>query len=48
MQSRIKSKGYGEDKLINQCVNGVECKDESHQMNRRTEFNFVNIPADTK
>ena len=47
-QSRIRSKGYGEDKLINQCVNGVECKDESHQMNRRTEFNFVNIPADTK
>lgn len=47
-QSRIRSKGYGEEKLINQCVNGVECKDESHQMNRRTEFNFVNIPADTK
>ncbi len=47
-QSRIRSKGYGEDKLINQCVNGVECQDESHQMNRRTEFNFVNIPADTK
>ena len=47
-ETRIRSKGYGEDKLINQCVNGVECKDESHQMNRRTEFNFVNIPADTK
>lgn len=47
-QSRIRSKGYGEEKLINQCVNGVECQDESHQMNRRTEFNFVNIPADTK
>lgn len=47
-QSRIRSKGYGEEKLINQCVNGVECKDESHQMNRRTEFNFVNIPAETK
>jgi len=47
-EKRIKSKGYGEDKLINQCVNGVECKDESHQMNRRTEFNFKNIPADVK
>ncbi len=47
-ENRIRSKGYGEDKLINQCVNGVECKDESHQMNRRTEFNFVNIPADVK
>jgi len=47
-ENRIRSKGYGEDKLINQCVNGVECKDESHQMNRRTEFNFKNIPADVK
>ena len=47
-ESRIKSKGYGEDKLINQCVNGVECKEESHQMNRRTEFNFKNIPAAAK
>ncbi|MEL4456834.1 OmpA family protein [Lutimonas vermicola] len=44
-ESRIKSKGYGEEKLINQCVNGVECKEESHQMNRRTEFNFANVPA---
>ena len=46
--SRIKSKGYGEEKLINQCVNGIECTDESHQMNRRTEFNFVNIPSTSK
>ncbi len=44
-ESRIKSKGYGEDKLINQCVNGVECREESHQMNRRTEFNFLNVPG---
>ncbi len=43
-ESRIRSQGYGEEKLINQCVNGVECMDEAHQMNRRTEFNFVNIP----
>ena len=41
---RIKSKGYGEEKLINQCINGVECHDDVHQMNRRTEFNFVNVP----
>lgn len=42
---RIKSHSYGEEKLINQCVNGVECDDEAHQMNRRTEFNFVNIQS---
>jgi len=47
-ESRIRSKGYGEEKLINQCVNGVDCQDDSHKMNRRTEFNFVNIPADVK
>ncbi|MCK5637502.1 MAG: OmpA family protein [Flavobacteriaceae bacterium] len=44
---RIKAKGYGEEKLINQCINGIECDEEAHQMNRRTEFNFINI-QDTK
>ncbi len=43
--TRIQSKGYGEDKLINQCVNGVNCDESSHQLNRRTEFNFVNNPT---
>ena len=42
---RIRSKGYGEEKLVNECVNGVECDDSKHQMNRRTEFNFVNTQA---
>lgn len=42
---RIKSKWYGEERLINQCVNGVECEEEAHKMNRRTEFNFVNSPT---
>jgi outer membrane protein OmpA-like peptidoglycan-associated protein len=45
--NRIRSKGYGENRLINQCVNGVECDEDAHQMNRRTEFNFVNIQAKT-
>jgi len=42
---RIRSKGYGEERLVNECVNGVECDDSKHQMNRRTEFNFVNTQA---
>ena len=42
---RIQSRGYGEEKLVNECVNGVKCDDSAHQMNRRTEFNFVNIQA---
>ncbi len=42
---RIRSRGYGEEKLVNECVNGVQCDDSKHQMNRRTEFNFVNTQA---
>lgn len=42
---RIKSVGYGEDKLKNQCIDGVECDESAHQMNRRTEFNFMSSQA---
>ncbi|WP_233165768.1 OmpA family protein [Pedobacter sp. ASV12] len=38
---RIKAKGYGETRLLNQCANGVECTEEQHQLNRRTEFTIV-------
>ena len=37
-QGRILSKGYGETELINKCSNGVQCTDEEHQKNRRSEF----------
>ena len=40
---RLTSFGYGESKLVNRCTNGVECTDEEHQMNRRTEFKIVRI-----
>ena len=30
--------GYGERKLINDCADGVNCEEEKHQLNRRTEF----------
>ncbi|NBR15696.1 MAG: OmpA family protein, partial [Crocinitomicaceae bacterium] len=36
--SRITYKGYGESKLKNKCDDGVECTEEEHQENRRTEF----------
>lgn len=35
---RITAKGMGERKLVNKCADGVECSEEEHQMNRRTEF----------
>jgi outer membrane protein OmpA-like peptidoglycan-associated protein len=39
-KKRLKATGYGESKLLNDCANGVECPEEQHQKNRRTEFKF--------
>jgi outer membrane protein OmpA-like peptidoglycan-associated protein len=41
--NRISAKGYGETQLINSCSNGTYCSEESHQLNRRTEFRIVNL-----
>lgn len=41
--SRLTSKGYGETKLTNRCADGVDCTDEEHQMNRRSEFIISSI-----
>lgn len=45
--SRIKHKGYGETKLINNCpCEGnieSECSEEQHQLNRRTEFKIIKL-----
>jgi outer membrane protein OmpA-like peptidoglycan-associated protein len=35
------TKGYGETRLINHCMNNVECSDEEHLQNRRIEFEFI-------
>ena len=37
-KERIKGKGYGESKLLNECGNSSKCIEEEHQLNRRTEF----------
>lgn len=37
-KNRLKSKGFGESQPVNKCVDGVECSEEMHQKNRRTEF----------
>ena len=42
---RIIAKGYGESKLKNRCGNGVECSDEEHQENRRTEITVLYNPS---
>ena len=38
---RLVSKGYGESSLVNHCKNGVECTEEEHKVNRRTEFRII-------
>jgi outer membrane protein OmpA-like peptidoglycan-associated protein/tetratricopeptide (TPR) repeat protein len=35
---RLSSKGYGESQLINSCSDGIQCTEEEHQANRRSEF----------
>ena len=45
-ESRISSKGYGETQIINRCHNGVDCTEEEHQENRRTELKVVGMRAE--
>ncbi|MCO6176468.1 OmpA family protein [Flavobacterium sp. NRK F10] len=35
---RITAKGFGESQLVNGCKDGVDCTEEQHQANRRSEF----------
>ncbi len=35
---RISAKGYGESQLVNRCKDNVDCTEEEHQQNRRSEF----------
>jgi len=44
-EDRIVAKGYGEKQLKNGCSNGVECSEEEHQLNRRTEFKILSGPT---
>lgn len=40
-KSRLGHKGFGETRLLNHCKDGIECSEEEHQQNRRTEFIIV-------
>ncbi|WP_242926058.1 OmpA family protein [Pontibacter vulgaris] len=37
-RKRLTAKGYGKTRLVNGCAEGVQCSEEEHQLNRRTEF----------
>lgn len=41
--SNIKAKGYGEAQLVNRCKDGVQCSEEEHQENRRTEVKILEV-----
>ncbi len=45
--ARITAKGYGESQLVNRCRNGVNCSEEEHQQNRRTELRITGISGDS-
>ncbi len=38
---RIVSQGLGETNILNHCKEGVECTNDEHQINRRTEFRAI-------
>ena len=40
-KNRLQAKGMGEEVMINECYDGVECNEELHQENRRTEFIII-------
>lgn len=40
---RLSSKGYGETQLVNKCTDDVQCTEEEHQQNRRSEFIITDL-----
>jgi outer membrane protein OmpA-like peptidoglycan-associated protein len=37
-KARIEARGFGEELILNQCSDGVECTEEEHSLNRRAEI----------
>ena len=40
-KDRIVPQGYGEQRLRNECADGVRCTEAQHQDNRRTELRII-------
>ncbi len=40
-KSRLTGRGYGETSIINECKDGVNCSEQEHQLNRRSEFIII-------
>ena len=41
--NQLTYKGYGEERILNKCTEGIYCKDSEHSENRRIEFSITNI-----
>ena len=41
--NRIIGEGFGESKIINNCIDGVQCSEDEHLKNRRSEFIIINF-----
>ncbi|WP_026302726.1 OmpA family protein [Psychroflexus tropicus] len=41
-RERISGRGYGETQLVNNCSNGIDCSEQEHALNRRSEFIILN------
>ncbi len=42
-EDRIKTRGFGETQLLNQCQNDIRCSTEEHLQNRRVEYVIIGI-----
>ncbi len=40
-RERIIAQGYGESRLLNRCLDGINCSEEEHRINRRTEAKLL-------
>ena len=42
-KDRLSGKGYGETQLLNNCADGIDCTEDEHQQNRRSEFIIIEM-----
>ncbi|WP_034059723.1 OmpA family protein [Lacinutrix jangbogonensis] len=40
-RDRLTGRGYGESQLVNECADGVECSEDKHDLNRRSNFKIT-------
>ncbi|MBK7944925.1 MAG: PD40 domain-containing protein [Flavobacteriales bacterium] len=43
-KDRVRAKGYGLTRLLNHCAQGVQCSEEEHAVNRRSEYTVISAP----